>query len=859
VTHTRRWVSTLATAVFAVTALAAPQQAMAVGGTTLYVDNLSSACTDSGAGTQAAPFCTIQAAANAATAGDTVLIYGSAGTESFAGTPGDAYAGGITISQSGTAAAPIVFEAANGPYEVTGGTNSFKVTGDYVEISGAQVREPAIDAFWMGGTHDVLDGDQAESQQPPVYVGGGSDLTVERSFLTSFDNTVVSFANGGSGSVVTTNTLIADQATGPKSYAVLVDAVSGVDITSNTISIAGGCGVAIGVVNSSSDVAVENNVVSYGNCSASTPQAADLAVFAPSTSSTTVGYNVFPGGTSLVPYDWSGTEYATPAALTAATGQGTADSTDWPTLTTGAKPTTGAAVGSANASAPGELSTDIYGNPWSGTPNRGAVSNSDVTTATLYTTVPTAQQATATLDLQGIPWSPAATFTLSWGDGGDSGVASTLNAVSQTTDFSDYLNYSHMYTRPGTYTITATLKDTAQTITRTASVTMTGSTYVPVTPIRILDTRKGLGAAKAMVGPSKTLAISVTNGVTVPAGIGAISAVVMNVTVTNPTAGGNITVYPDGGSEPATSNVNFSTQETVPNLVTVKVSADSKVELTNNSPGSTDLVADVAGYYVSATSGDLYLPDTPNRLLDTRNGTGGIKGAIAANATVSLAMPNCTQNTTSGEVSVPASAVALNVTVTTPSSGGFITAYPDKTTLPNASNVNYSKNETVPNMVVVKVGSDGKVAFHNSSPGTAQLIVDLEGCYSTAVGSVFVPLNPVRVLDTRNGTGQVQASQPAGWNDVSWDQENGPAGDALLTDTGLVLNVTVTQPQAGGYLTVYPGLGGTPPTASNLNFSPGETVPNLVMVSVDWAGHIALYNGSSAPTQVIADLFGYFA
>jgi hypothetical protein len=46
-------------------------------------------------------------------------------------------------------------------------------------------------------------------------------------------------------------------------------------------------------------------------------------------------------------------------------------------------------------------------------------------------------------------------------------------------------------------------------------------------------------------------AIGVTNGVTVPAGIGTITAVVMNVTVTDPTAGGDVTVYPDGGRRAA--------------------------------------------------------------------------------------------------------------------------------------------------------------------------------------------------------------------------------------------------------------------------------------------------------------------
>jgi hypothetical protein len=261
---------------------------------------------------------------------------------------------------------------------------------------------------------------------------------------------------------------------------------------------------------------------------------------------------------------------------------------------------------------------------------------------------------------------------------------------------------------------------------------------------------------------------------------------------------------------------------------------------------------------VASTAGNFYLPNVPYRLLDTRKGIGAIESPVAANATISLGIPDCTQ-TISGVVdSAPAAAVAMNVTVVSPTGGGYVTAYPDQSTLPSASNVNFSAGETVPNMAVVKVGSDGKVDFHNASGGTVQLLADMEGCYSTTLGAPFVPVTPVRILDTRNGTGQLQQSEPAGDNDVTWDQPNGPAGAALQGDTGLVLNVTVAQPQASGLITVYPTVSGLPAT-SNLNFSAGETVPNLVMTAVDFNGSITLYNGSSKPTDLIADLFGYFA
>jgi hypothetical protein len=75
-----------------------------------------------------------------------------------------------------------------------------------------------------------------------------------------------------------------------------------------------------------------------------------------------------------------------------------------------------------------------------------------------------------------------------------------------------------------------------------------------------------------------------------------VSAVVLNVTVTEPTSPGDITVYPDGVNQPLASNLNFTTGETIPNLVIVPVGADGNVDFYNGSGGTGELVADVSGY-----------------------------------------------------------------------------------------------------------------------------------------------------------------------------------------------------------------------------------------------------------------------
>ncbi len=93
--------------------------------------------------------------------------------------------------------------------------------------------------------------------------------------------------------------------------------------------------------------------------------------------------------------------------------------------------------------------------------------------------------------------------------------------------------------------------------------------------------------------------MQVTGLGTVPA---TASTAVLNVTVTNPTDAGFLTVFPEGETPmPTVSNLNFSSGETVANLVTVPLSATGGVTI-YNSAGSTDVVADVEGYYTSTPS-----------------------------------------------------------------------------------------------------------------------------------------------------------------------------------------------------------------------------------------------------------------
>ena len=93
-----------------------------------------------------------------------------------------------------------------------------------------------------------------------------------------------------------------------------------------------------------------------------------------------------------------------------------------------------------------------------------------------------------------------------------------------------------------------------------------------------------------MLGTALSLTLTVPG---LPSGT---TAVALNVTVTNPTAAGNLTVYPGGLALPDTSNLNYVPGETIANMVVVPLGPANTVTF-YNSAGTIDVIADVLGYY----------------------------------------------------------------------------------------------------------------------------------------------------------------------------------------------------------------------------------------------------------------------
>jgi hypothetical protein len=222
----------------------------------------------------------------------------------------------------------------------------------------------------------------------------------------------------------------------------------------------------------------------------------------------------------------------------------------------------------------------------------------------------------------------------------------------------------------------------------------------------------------------------------------------------------------------------------------------------------------------------------PTRLLDTRDSG----GRVAAGSTTRIQVADA--------AGVPDGAVGavLNVTAVSPAARGFLTVFPCDESQPTASNLNYLPGQNVANAVVATFGSSGEVCVFNST--STNLVVDLNG----ALTAGFAGQSPDRLLDTRDSGGRVAAGSTTRIQVA--DAAGVPDGAV-----GAVLNVTAVSPAARGFLTVFP-CDESQPTASNLNYLPGQNVANAVVATFGSSGEVCVFNSTS--TNLVVDLNGAF-
>jgi hypothetical protein len=241
---------------------------------------------------------------------------------------------------------------------------------------------------------------------------------------------------------------------------------------------------------------------------------------------------------------------------------------------------------------------------------------------------------------------------------------------------------------------------------------------------------------------------------------------------------------------------------------------------------SQPLLIDWAGAYVDTQTAGAYHAGEPHRVLDTRS-----EGALAGGETLPVDV--------SSVVPSGATAIAATFTVTQPAEGGYLTVFPCGTAVPATSTLNFAAGATVANMAITATGTDGKVCAVAST--TTHLVVDVNG-YFADDGDFLVTQEPTRLVDTR------QSTALAAGETLHVTVPDGTDASAA------VVNVAAVDPEAEGYLTVFPC--GVLPTASNVNFVAGRNAATHAIATLS-NGELCVY--ASAATDVLVDLFGRYA
>ncbi len=255
-----------------------------------------------------------------------------------------------------------------------------------------------------------------------------------------------------------------------------------------------------------------------------------------------------------------------------------------------------------------------------------------------------------------------------------------------------------------------------------AAAAVSAGRYVPVDPVRVLDTRPGTpgpvpaGWADHQPSPGETVVIAAPSFVPVTA-----AALVLNLTAVGATGPGFLRAQPTGATGLTTANGNYVAGTDSGTMAIVPIGADGTVSIFTSA--STHIVADITGYITGSgdpsSSAGLFVPITPGRGYDSRS---------APNAVHSAQSTRTIQLGGLSTVPIGANAVSVNFATDQSASPGFLTAFPSGGVLPLVSNLNFSTSAPISNAAIVRLAPAGAVdVFVNQ---TTHVIIDLNGYFT---------------------------------------------------------------------------------------------------------------------------------
>jgi hypothetical protein len=383
--------------------------------------------------------------------------------------------------------------------------------------------------------------------------------------------------------------------------------------------------------------------------------------------------------------------------------------------------------------------------------------------------------------------------------------------------------------------------------------TSAGSTYTPIAPSRIVDSRIGTGLA-GVFAANTPRTFAVAGAGSVPA---AAIAVTGNVTLVGQTAAGFLAVTPTATATPASSTINVPRGDIRANNFTLPLGPGGSLAAVFKAVAgsSTHVVVDITGYFTAAAGGATYQPlASPVRVLDSRQGGTGLGGAFSARVGRALQVAGV------GGIPAAATAVSANLTVVNQTAAGYLAVTPAVPAgLPASSTLNFPRGDIRANGLTAALGPGGSLAitYVAVAGARADVVLDVTGYYlADGSGLRFHALAPGRLLDSR-ATVLTGLSGPFSANVARTLPTAGHWG-VPTTARAITANLTVVGQTAAGFVAATP-LATNSPATSTLNVPLGDIRANGITVPLGGGSEGLVYKAVSGRTaHLVLDVTGYF-
>ncbi len=402
--------------------------------------------------------------------------------------------------------------------------------------------------------------------------------------------------------------------------------------------------------------------------------------------------------------------------------------------------------------------------------------------------------------------------------------------------------------------------------------------FVPIDPVRLVDTRVGLGISSSLkTGVARTFTVvdrfPADEARNIPAEAVAVTG---NVVLTKSTTAGYGALTTTLSNNPAIRTVYVPTGDTRGNGVITRLSEQGTLGLTwlGGAGSSSHAIFEATGYFVPTVSpsplrsGNFRGNSPPWRVVNTTTAQ-GISSRLIAGQPRTFVVPLV-------GVDQESTAVAGVVTVLTPKQGGYLSIGSTPVTAPKTAVLHFRANESRTNSLIAKLGSSSQapntlsITYVGAAGSSVDVLFDVHGTFGSGQAG-FVPLVPNRVVDSAAAKGltgplSARVKRVAGVvnrvpNDPSRNIPPDKSTGDLLFKAGLVGNLWMVRPMAAGALGAVPPVATIPPATWAIRAPARDRrALGLILGTAGGGVGMTLYYSASAgaTTNVQFDVTGYF-